>query len=431
MRRRGVGRGAAHPHRGQPGRRGHPAGLTLRSDETFADPRVHGHAAALGFHSLVASPIRLASTAMGALAVTGVRPGQFSAADVHSLELLTDSLGAALERLATRERLEASEADYRLLFADHPHPMWVFDIQTLAFLAVNRSALRAYGYSEAEFLAMRITDIWPVEDAGRVEDEIDRACPVGWRSGQWRHRRKDGSLLTVQVTSGEIAFGGRRARLVLAEDVTARLRAEREATRATRAQEMLSRCNEALTREDDEARLLHAVCEIAVTVGGFPAACVGYVQDDTTARCSCRGRLARASRLLPPPASRPRPMRRTATAPWPARCGRAARYSSPTWPPTVVRGVPRRSRTAWPPRPRVPAVAGRRADLRRAGAVPARGAATCRAMNCACFAISRRTSRSASCRSAPATTGGGCTTRCWRWPAACRRPATRSSNSSP
>lgn len=67
-----------------------------------------------------------------------------------------------------------SDAGYRMLFDGNPHPMWVYDVETLAFLAVNQAAVRHYGYPRGEFLAMTIAEIRPPEDVPAVIDEVAR-----------------------------------------------------------------------------------------------------------------------------------------------------------------------------------------------------------------------------------------------------------------
>jgi PAS domain S-box-containing protein len=104
--------------------------------------------------------------------------------------------------------------------------MWVYDVETLSFLAVNSAVVRRYGYSEQEFLKMDIKDIRPVED---VPDLLDRLSNVGVNlneSRTWRHRKKDGTIIDVEITSHPLTFAGRPAKLVLANDVTERKRAE-------------------------------------------------------------------------------------------------------------------------------------------------------------------------------------------------------------
>ena len=180
------------------------------------------------------------------------------------------------------DRLRESEAQYRLLFADNPHPMWVFDFETLKFLAVNTEAERHYGYTAEEFLRMAITDLRTPGDAAELRLELEIQSPLGRRRRRSRHLKKDGSLILVDATSDAITFAGRAGRLVVAHDITDRVRAENEAVRSTRALQTLSRCNEALIRSETEQALLAAICTLAVDVGGFVLAWVGFARDDAS-----------------------------------------------------------------------------------------------------------------------------------------------------
>ena len=95
------------------------------------------------------------------------------------------------DRWRAEEELRRSEKQYRLLFQDNPNPMWVFDLETLAFLEVNESAIQHYGYSREEFLAMKMSDLRRLEK----ERPCQRAALSDAGSGHiWRHRRKDGSI---------------------------------------------------------------------------------------------------------------------------------------------------------------------------------------------------------------------------------------------
>ncbi len=129
-------------------------------------------------------------------------------------------LAVAYARLV-RERAEL-EARSGLLFDANPQPMWVFDVETLAFLDVNEAAVRRYGYSREELLGMIIIDLHP--DAEPIQPPPG---PAADRPGiaRARHQRRDGSVLDVELTSHELTFHGRSARLVLANDVTDRTRA--------------------------------------------------------------------------------------------------------------------------------------------------------------------------------------------------------------
>ena len=149
---------------------------------------------------------------------------------------LTETLRADItERTRVAEALGQSEASFRLLFADHPQPMWVYDLETLHFLEVNEAAVAHYGYSRDEFLHMRITDIRPPEDVPRLLENLAGSRPDLQRSDQWRHRRRDGRIIDVEITSHTLEFTGRRAALVVAADITERRQGE-EALRASEAQ---------------------------------------------------------------------------------------------------------------------------------------------------------------------------------------------------
>ena len=140
------------------------------------------------------------------------------------LELANHELSeATAEAEESRDAARILEEQYRLLFDRNPVPMWVYDETSLRFLAVNTSAVEHYGYSVAEFLAMGIEDIRTPEDAEILrqnERHPDKLSPG------WRHRRKNGSLIDVDIVTHSVIFEGQRARIVLALDVTARKLAE-------------------------------------------------------------------------------------------------------------------------------------------------------------------------------------------------------------
>lgn len=148
--------------------------------------------------------------------------------------LVTSTLLYLLLRRGFQQRRDAeqsvrqSETSFRYLFVNNPIPMWIYDLQTLAFLDVNDTAIARYGYSREEFLSMRLTDIRPLEDVERLLTDIASARPSLQFSGDWRHRFKDGTVIDVEIISHEISFAGRRAALVVAHDITERRRAEAE-----------------------------------------------------------------------------------------------------------------------------------------------------------------------------------------------------------
>ena len=124
--------------------------------------------------------------------------------------------------------LRDSEERYRLLFDATPLPIFVFDSETFGYLAFNDAALRKYGYSREELLAMTVLDIRPAEDVPRLKAFLASIEPANLNTGSWRHRKKDGTTFEVEITTHAIEFGGRPARLVVVSDVTERRRVEEQ-----------------------------------------------------------------------------------------------------------------------------------------------------------------------------------------------------------
>lgn len=120
-----------------------------------------------------------------------------------------------------------SEQRYRQLFQANPQPTWVYDLATLRFLDVNDEAVRHYGYSREEFLAMTVNDLHDPGDPGafRLNEDSDER---GGSPRVCRHRTRDGSAIDVELTSHTLMYCGRRAEVVLANDVTTRKRAEED-----------------------------------------------------------------------------------------------------------------------------------------------------------------------------------------------------------
>ena len=135
-------------------------------------------------------------------------------------------------RRVAEAALRQAEMQYRFLFENNPLPMWVFDRTTLNFLAVNEAAIRHYGFSRQEFLSMTTADIRPEEDIPRLLKAT--AQPIhGLREVTlWRHRKKDGTIIDVEIVSHELDFHGIQAELVAPRDVTERKKAERALQRS-------------------------------------------------------------------------------------------------------------------------------------------------------------------------------------------------------
>lgn len=135
--------------------------------------------------------------------------------------------GALARATAVQRALQAAQAGYRELFLANPLPMWIFDPDTLRFLAVNDAAVAHYGHSRDEFLAMSVADIQPAEDLPALRQSIANTAMGQAYAGYWRQLRKDGSVIDVETSSHGLDWEGRPARCVVATDVTERRRAER------------------------------------------------------------------------------------------------------------------------------------------------------------------------------------------------------------
>ena len=132
------------------------------------------------------------------------------------------------ERKRAEEELRASEERFRLLFERSPLPMLVHDRESLVYLEVNDAAIAKYGYSRDEFLTLRVPDLLLPEDHPRLLESLARRRPALKAGSTWRNRLKDGSCITVEITSHWLDVSGRRTSLVVAQDLTERLRLEEQ-----------------------------------------------------------------------------------------------------------------------------------------------------------------------------------------------------------
>ncbi|MBI4694862.1 MAG: PAS domain S-box protein [Gammaproteobacteria bacterium] len=212
-------------------------------------------------------------------------------------------------RRVAETALADSEARFRKLFESNPIPMWVYDVDTLRFLAVNDAAVAHYGYAREDFLAMTLRDLRPADEAGRLERAVAELGDEPSRAGVWRHRRQDGTLIDVEVASDGIGFGAHRARIMIANDVTQRLRAERELKASeARYRELVDTAEEGIVAVDVEARITFVNPRMARMLGLPPEALAGRpltaFMDEAAAalalgRSTVRRRAAEAYRFLP------------------------------------------------------------------------------------------------------------------------------------
>jgi PAS domain S-box-containing protein len=151
---------------------------------------------------------------------------------------ITDSQGKVILIQAVGREITASKEEefrrreqeqlYRLLFEGAPFPMWLYDSETMALLAVNAAALAQYGYTRDEFMTISSLDLQPAGFIERFEMMLSENAGRELRQLPWKHRRKDGSIFDVEITSQPLTLHGRPARFVIAVDTTERVQLDEQ-----------------------------------------------------------------------------------------------------------------------------------------------------------------------------------------------------------
>jgi len=136
------------------------------------------------------------------------------------------------ERKLSEEIVRASEKKYRLLFNNNPLPMIMMSIPDLAIVDVNGAAIEHYGYSRAEFLTLDSRKMRPPEDIEKLLQELDIDMSERKNRGIWRHFKKDGTLIYVEIIATDFNHEGRKVRLLLCNDVSEKLKAEENLRRS-------------------------------------------------------------------------------------------------------------------------------------------------------------------------------------------------------
>ncbi|HLJ23333.1 MAG TPA: PAS domain S-box protein [Candidatus Acidoferrales bacterium] len=212
----------------------------FRFDIVLADYRLPGWTGMDAFAAMRDAgrdvPFILVTGILGeAIAVECIKQGVTDYVLKNQLSRLPLVVARALEERAQRDAhnlmvqaLRQSEASSLFLFSHNPLPMWVFENETLQFLQVNDAALSHYGYHRMEFLRMTATALHPPEEEQRLLEAIHDANSPGRHTGEWHHRKKDGSVIDVEVFMGRMEYAGRATVLGVARDITARKQAEEE-----------------------------------------------------------------------------------------------------------------------------------------------------------------------------------------------------------
>jgi PAS domain S-box-containing protein len=211
---------------------GHPVSELVGSSLTSLIPNYSHHIHNLG----LADPVDAARRQVEwkAVSVPGRhRDGHEVPLEISFGQVFTDGqrvFTAVVRDVTERQRAEAAlqrqNEEYRILFESNPCPMYVCAQDTLQFLAVNEAAVNHYGYSGAEFLSMTALDIRPAEDIPALLAHVAEHPETSYETGAWKHRKKDGSIIDVDVNWQKLDFAGRPAYMVMANDITEQKQAE-------------------------------------------------------------------------------------------------------------------------------------------------------------------------------------------------------------
>lgn len=199
----------------------------------------HEQAELYGWQSAAAFPVQRNKQPYAVLNVYHADKKAFDKEVISLLHEMALDIGFALDnfdreqqRQQSEKALKERESRYRLIFGANPMPMWVYDLESLAFLAVNDAAVLEYGYSREQFLAMTIADIRPQGEMAALNIELERTRRAGHHAysntGIWQHRRANGQLIWVEITGHKFRFEGRPAEIILAHNVTERVETEKQ-----------------------------------------------------------------------------------------------------------------------------------------------------------------------------------------------------------
>ena len=250
----------------------------------------------------LALPLRARDAVIGRLRVVSVQGHAFSGRCVAHLEVLAETLGSLVQLCHLTDQLDASQQQYKLLFDDHPQPMWLHAMDGgQRILAANHAMVALCGRSEAALLQMDACQLLaapvpPGTGANAAPEAAGTAvlaapAPARFRvepapqgTAHPRYGLQDGRVLEAEVFQHTLRFGGMAACQVVLTDVTEQLDLRRQRAHLDRIQQWLGLCNEALVRSSSEAQLLQQVCQLAVDTGGYQGAWVGLAHSGTDQR---------------------------------------------------------------------------------------------------------------------------------------------------
>ncbi|PKP29305.1 MAG: hypothetical protein CVU01_00585 [Bacteroidetes bacterium HGW-Bacteroidetes-18] len=187
--------------------------------------------------------------------------------ELNELNELMQKLSFIESANTSNKKLLVSEEHYRYLFESNPQPMWIYDSESLSFIEINDAAIHHYGYSREEFLGMTIKDIRPKEDFEALENSIKKTKLYS-ESGEWRHLKKNGEIIFVEIISHAITINNRKARHVMVNDITSQKKAIDDRTEALMLYNALvNQAGDAFFVHDFEGKFIEVNQQACETLG--------------------------------------------------------------------------------------------------------------------------------------------------------------------
>lgn len=178
-------------------------------------------------------PLKTPTATIGVLVVQQYENEKtYDQRDLEFLDSVGGHIALAIERRRSEEALRESESMFRHLFSHNPLPTWVVDDESLRFIQVNEAAIWQYGYGVHEFSKMNMLDIQPESQRDAFARSLQESREKERYQGVWKHRNKEGRVFEVEVTSHQLDYGGRPAKLVVSQDIGDRHHLEQQLRQA-------------------------------------------------------------------------------------------------------------------------------------------------------------------------------------------------------
>ena len=279
-------------------------------DDVLHNPRAAqwvAQAEQLGYRSYAAIPIHQQHQVAAVLNLYATDTDFFAAEDERQLlaemgldiSFALDMMHRETERQQIESALRHSEAQYRYLFENNPHPMWAYDLETLRFLAVNDAAIEKYGYSRAEFERMTLYDIRPAEEFERLTENLAQPRAALQHTSGWKHKLKDGTIIDVEISSHTLNLFDRPAALVMARDITDHKRAEEKLhTSQEKYRSLLESLDSVIAMIDADGRFWYMNEIAARELGGTPDQFIGQTITELFPEPTASTQLAMIQRVI-------------------------------------------------------------------------------------------------------------------------------------